>query len=236
VLPLADELSAVFARASGLLLSEQAVSSALRVITSLVAATVPGVLGAGISVIDEDQRRTAAASDPAVEGADELQYRLGEGPCLAAAAERVLVRVDTIPDETRWPRWCPVAAAAGLRSAMSAPLVAGDRCLGALKVYSDRSRCFDDRAEHLLTLFASQGAILLASGRRTDAARHLSVELTGSLRSRDVINIATGIVMANDRVGEDVAVATLIDVAEREGRTLLGSARALVRATGRGGR
>ena len=52
-LPLTEELSAVFARMSGLLLSEETVSTAVRLVTSLAQDCIPGTVGAGVTLIDE---------------------------------------------------------------------------------------------------------------------------------------------------------------------------------------
>src|SRR4051794_24970297 len=105
-LPLAAELSAVYARMSGLLLSEETVNTALRLVTSLAADTIPGTAGAGVTLVDDGGRKTSAgASDPLVERADSLQYELDEGPCLTAWAQRALIRIDDIPADRRWPQW-----------------------------------------------------------------------------------------------------------------------------------
>lgn len=47
-LPLADEITAVFARATLLLLTEDTVSHALRLITDAATAAIPGAIGAGV--------------------------------------------------------------------------------------------------------------------------------------------------------------------------------------------
>ena len=104
-LPLADELSAVSARVAGLLLSEETVTTALGLVSSLALDTVPGAVGAGISIVDERGRRSSGSTDARVEQADALQYELDEGPCLAASAGRRLVRVDDLAADRRWPRW-----------------------------------------------------------------------------------------------------------------------------------
>ncbi|MEN3358574.1 MAG: hypothetical protein V7637_2556, partial [Mycobacteriales bacterium] len=79
-MPLADELSGVFARMSGLLLSRETVQTALRLVTSLAAETVPGATGAGVTLMDEQGRRTTwAATEPEVERADALQVRARRG-------------------------------------------------------------------------------------------------------------------------------------------------------------
>ena len=52
-LPLAEELSAVYARMSGLLLSEETVNTAVGLVTSLAQDCIPGTAGAGVTLIDE---------------------------------------------------------------------------------------------------------------------------------------------------------------------------------------
>src|SRR3954453_22114585 len=128
---------------SGLLLSHETVTTALGLVTSLSLETLPGSSGAGVSIMDEQGRRTSGATDPRVERADALQYDLDEGPCLAATALRQVVRVDDAAEERRWPRWGGAAATLGLRSSLSAPMVAGDRALGAVKLYAEQPGPFD---------------------------------------------------------------------------------------------
>src|SRR4051812_2352857 len=93
-LPLSDELAGVFARMSGLLLSEETVETSLSLLSSLAQETVPGATGAGVSVMDERGRRSSGSTDARVREADRLQYELDEGPCLTAAVSRELVRMD----------------------------------------------------------------------------------------------------------------------------------------------
>ena len=144
--PVADELAAVFARMSGLLLSEETVATALGLVTSLAVETIAGSSGAGVTLVDARGRRvSAAASEEVVERADALQYELDEGPCLAAHAARAAVRVDDITADRRWPAWSAAVQPLGLRSALSVPLVAGDSCLGAIKVYAREPGVFAPR-------------------------------------------------------------------------------------------
>jgi GAF domain-containing protein len=233
-LPLAEELSAVFARLSGLLLSEETVSSALRLVTALAQDTLPGSVGAGVTLLDDKGRRTtAAASDEIVDRADILQYELDEGPCLTAWHDRTLVRIDDVTTETRWPRWTQTVEPLGLRAVLSSPLIAGDSALGAIKVYSDQPGAYGQSAEHLLGMFAAQAAILVANVKSYQSANNLSDELRDALRSRDVIGTAKGILMARDGVDPDTAFAMLISVSQRENKKLRDVAEALVTATTR---
>jgi GAF domain-containing protein len=221
-LPLADELAAVFARMSGLLLSTETVNTALELITALAKETVPNTDGAGVTLLDEHgDRVTAAATDPLVSRADRLQYELDEGPCLIAWERRTLVRVDDLTREDRWPRWTAQAyQVTGMRAVLSVPLVAGDEGLGALKVYSRRPGAYGDREEHLLTMFAAHAAVLLANVRSYEDAKRVSDELRDSVRGRDLINIAKGVLMAREATDERTAFLRLTGMAREQGKPL----------------
>ena len=233
-LPLADELAAVYARMSGVLLSEETVSTALQLVTALALETVPGSVGSGVTLIDERGRRTSAAStDPVVEQADALQYELDEGPCLSAWAQRAVVRIDDTLAEHRWARWCRAVQPLGLRSALSTPMVAGNVALGAIKVYAPEPDAYDARSEHVLTMFAAQAAILLSNMQTHERAQQLSDGLKDALNSRDVIGQAKGILMGQDGIDADAAFAMLAAVSQRENRKLRDVAEDLVGSVGR---
>jgi GAF domain-containing protein len=232
-LPLTEELSAVFARMSGLLLSEETVETSLGLLSSLAQETVPGSSGAGVSIIDERRKRSSGSTDARVRQADGLQYELDEGPCLAAAAGRELVRIDDLAEDRRWPRWAAEVTTLGLRAAMSAPLVAGNGSLGAIKVYADRPRTFDHHSEQLLTLFSAQAAILVANVQTHDRAKRLSEGMREAFRGRDAVSVAKGVLMGRHSVDEDTAFAMLMSRAEQGGAPLVDAAQAVIDAAGR---
>ncbi|MCA1711274.1 MAG: GAF and ANTAR domain-containing protein [Actinobacteria bacterium] len=233
-LPLTDELATVFARMSGVLLSQESVSSALALVVSLARDTVPGASGCGVSLMNEQGRRTtAAATDARVEQADALQYELNQGPCLSAWAQREVVRVEDMASERRWERWCAAANELGLRSTLSAPMLVGGGALGAIKVYGEQPGAFHGGAEDLLVRFAAQAAVLLANAQAFESAQELSEGLKTALRSRDVIATAKGILMGRDGLGEDTAFSMLVSASQRQNTKLRDVAEAIVSATSR---
>lgn len=232
--PVGEELTFVFARMAGVLLSEETVASALSLITSLAGDTLPGACGAGVTLMDADDRRyTAAGTVPVVEQADALQYALDEGPCLAAWADRSVFRADDLGSEQRWPRWAPAAHGLGLQSALSAPLVAGDQSLGAIKVYGWERSAFGEREERILYQFGAQAALLVANKLAHDRAGRLSDELRVSLKARDIINQAKGMIMHRDGTTEDAAFAHLVSLAGRDRRSVQEVAARLLQAASR---
>lgn len=95
--------------------------------------------GAGVSVMTADGARGAtAASDPLSERLEELQFVLGEGPCMDAFITRRPVLVPDLGesgDGSRWPFYAPAAHQAGLRAVFAFPLQIGAARLGVLDVF-----------------------------------------------------------------------------------------------------
>jgi GAF domain-containing protein len=227
-LPLAEELAGVSARMSGLLLSEETVESALALISSLARETIPGSSGAGVSIIDEQRKRSSGSTDERVRAADALQYELNQGPCLTATAEHGFIMIDDLAEDHRWPRWSEGVLALGLRAAMSTALVAGDRSLGAIKVYADQPHTFDRRSEQLLTLFAAQAAMLVAHVQRYEQSKRLSDGLRRAIHSRDLVSMAKGILMGRHAIDEDAAFGMLLARCQQDGSSLTEAATGIV--------
>jgi GAF domain-containing protein len=227
-----DQLAAVFARMSGLLLSTETVTTALKLVTSLATEMLPDTAGAGITLMNRDgERVTAAATDDIVERADMLQYQLGYGPCLTAWRDQVVVRIDDLANDERWPTWSRQAFELGLRASLSIPLVAGTQPLGALKVYAVNPNTCGQREQHVLTMFAAQAAMFLANMRAAEDAERATGQIADSLRGREVIVLAKGIVMARDEVDERTAFLTLAHTASQQRITLRRAAERLARST-----
>lgn len=233
-LPLADELSAVFARVSGLLLTEETVHTSLGIVAKLAHETMAGSFGAGVTLVSSGgHRRTMQATDERVAEIDQLQYSLDEGPCLTAFEERVMVTIEDTRSDQRFPRWSPSASDLGVAAILSAPLVAGDECLGAMKVYSEVAGAFKDKAQRVLPLFAAQAAVMLANAQAYEKAEHVSDELRGALLSRDAISTAKGILMARDDLTDQEALRTLVSMANRDNKALKDVAQTLIAAVQR---
>jgi GAF domain-containing protein len=211
-----DELAAVHARLAGILLTEQTMQTALQLITSLARDTLEGSLGSGVTLMRADGLpATSAATDPLVDALDQLQYQLEEGPCLTAWASSAVVRSDDLSVERRWPTWSPRAAEQGMRSVLSTPMEAGGASWGAVKVYSQTTGAYDERSEDLLRRFADQAAIFVSNVHTAQSAQRVGDELKETLRSRDVIATARGMVMARRRIDGERAHRQLLWLARR---------------------
>jgi len=223
-----EGLTDVASRMSRLLLSRQTVQTVLELLTSLIQETLPATTGTGVTLVDAVGKRTTAASDLVAEQADALQYELEEGPCLTAWRDRRLIRIDDLEQDGRWPRWAPPAAALGLRSVLSAPMIAGDESLGAIKAYSLRPGAYGARDGHLLELFAKQAAVLLTEVRSRQRTERETAGFLEALRDRDILGQAKGVLMGRGAANGDVAYAMLLKDSERSDVTVHEAARRLI--------
>src|SRR6188472_4243375 len=72
---------------------------------------IDGCDHAGVTLVHARRPvETAAATGEIAIRADQLQYELGEGPCLDSARNQVVTLSADLLTETRWPRWAPTAS------------------------------------------------------------------------------------------------------------------------------
>ncbi len=99
-----------------------------------------GVNGAGVMLMSGDMPRgSLCATDEVSQLIEELQYTLGEGPCVDACQQDKVVAEPDLADPVRrrWPAFTPPALQAGVRAVFGFPLRVGAVHLGALNLYRD---------------------------------------------------------------------------------------------------
>lgn len=103
--------------------------------------TLLDVDAAAISVVfDGTNNGTLGSSDAPARRYDELQFILGEGPCLDSVAGRAPVLVLDLadPDEGRWPIYGPAMLELKIRGVHAMPVVVASEYIGALDLFSTR--------------------------------------------------------------------------------------------------
>jgi hypothetical protein len=101
---------------------------------------VVGAKGAGIMLMSGDvPRGSLCTTDQVSHLIEELQYSLGEGPCVDAYRQDVVVTEPDLADPAtrRWFAFSPPAVEAGVRAVFGFPLRFGAVRLGALNLYRD---------------------------------------------------------------------------------------------------
>ena len=139
----------------------------LRRLCSALTHTLPATW-AGLSLAEDGQvGSTLTGSDRHAQRLENLQFDLGEGPCVeSVATRRPVLEADVAGRGTsRWPAYGPAAQQHGVRSVFAFPLIMGAVCVGALDIYQDRPAALSPAAVLEATAFAALAVRLLESGQ-----------------------------------------------------------------------
>jgi GAF domain-containing protein len=202
----------------------------------LCAAVVPALAasGAGLSVMaDNEVRGLTTASDPAAERIEELQFVLGEGPCIDAFATRRPVLVPDLADGAvgRWPGYTPAVRGAGVRAVFAFPLQVGAGRLGVLDVFRARPGPMSaDELRQALT-FAEVAVTTLLDGQSAARPGRAADGLDQVMDTRAELFQAQGMVMVQLGIPISDALARMRAYAYAESLPLADVARDIV--TGR---
>ena len=187
--------------------------------------------GAGISVLTDDGvRGVTVASDPRSERIEELQFVLGEGPCIDAFDSRRPVLIADLGDDpaARWSMYGPAAYADGVRAVFAFPIQVGAARLGVLDVFRDRPGALSqDQLSDALT-FADLTMTALLDQHEATSEVDDDDGLTDAIGYRAELFQAQGMVMVQigGTIGE--AMARMRAYAFAEGRGLSEIARDVV--------
>jgi hypothetical protein len=108
---------------------------------------IVGVNGAGVMLMSGDIPSGSLCTTNEVSHLiEDLQYSLGEGPCVDAYhQDRVVAEPDLAdPVTRRWAAFSPPALEAGVRGLFGFPMRVGKARLGALNLYRDRPGLLSD--------------------------------------------------------------------------------------------
>lgn len=164
--------------------------------------------------------RTRWASGESAGQLDALQYALGQGPCVEAVRSGSVCLAVFDGRDDPWPDFAAEAAACGVRSVLSTPIVTAGRVVAGLNVYAEGPEPFAEQARGLAAEIAQLIAAVLGLAGSASAAPALD-----ALAARDEIAAAEGVLMAWQGGGRDGAFAALRRTAVRDRRPVLDVAR-----------
>lgn len=174
----------------------------LRNITQAAVALLPDVNYASITVRHaDDSMDSRAMTDDMLLALDARQIEWREGPCFDGASTHPHVICSDLRSDDRYPRYGPVAVAAGVRAQAGLRLFENDKAIGALNLYSRSVGAFGDMRT-LSRLFADQAAVAISYAGQVQ-------NLNDALRTRTTIGQAVGIIMERYGLSDDRAFAFL---------------------------
>lgn len=165
-------------------------------VTAAAKELIPGVDIAGVLLVGKGgTHQTLAPTSDVMFKLDELQMTTGEGPCLQAALDEIVIRTDDFRDEPRFPNYAPKVVELGLLSALSLKLYTADRTAGALNLFGYEPRPWNSEAETIGMVLAAHAASAILASRESE-------QLQSALSTRDRIGQAKGIIMERFKIDD----------------------------------
>ena len=218
---------------SRVVLVDRTLSEVLTDVTAIAARGIPGAEATSITLLRADKAFTVAHFGDMALAADELQYKHGYGPCMDAGRGGVLLRVDDMRTEQRWPDYVAhLLATTPVLSSMSVPLPYQGSSIGALNNYSTKPGAF--ASPESLRAGTDVAEVIAVAVANADAHAQLFDQATNmrvAMESRAVIEQAKGVLMAQRHVDADQAFEILREASQRYNRKLRDIAFGIVEST-----
>ena len=201
-------------------------------VTRIATTAVPGAESTSITLVRDERGFTAAHDGQMALDADELQYDRGYGPCLDAGRTGLAMLVPDMREEERWPDYAAAVVANGVLASLSVPLPFQGATIGALNIYSGKPHAFGQESLETAAEVAGYIAVAVANAESFAASTDLAHQMQEAMASRSVIDMAKGILMAQNGCTPDEAFTMLSHASQRSNRKLRDLARAIVDTTG----
>ena len=162
-----------------------------------------------MTVVRRKKPVTVACSSARARVMDELQYAYGDGPCLTAMRTGVTTYVPNVSIEHRWPEYIQAVAKKGVQSILGVPLQLEGDSTAALNIYSSRPHGITGEDIARAELFGEQSAKTLRLELRLTGLQEAKDNLEAAMKSRTAIDVAAGVIMAQNRCSQEAAITIL---------------------------
>lgn len=182
------------------------------------------VTGVGMALMTEaGHQGVVGASDETARTMEDLQFTLGEGPCIDSSRQgRPVLEPDlTRTAACRWPAFGPAVLEAGISAIFAFPLQVGAIRLGVLDLYRTTSGNLQDTDLTDALLYADAAVlVLLHLQGLMEPGQELHPQLADPVANRSEVHQATGMIAAQAAVGLAEALLLLRAHAFSAGRPL----------------
>jgi GAF domain-containing protein len=207
-----------------LIASTESVEDFLDRLAEFSAWTLSHSIGADIECGVTLQRRkktmTVAGSSNNAVRLDRIEQSLGEGPCIEALRTGEIMLLADVDTDPRWPAYQRQLAEHDCRSTLGVPLEIGDDAAAALNFFASSTGVFTTDIVAEAAGFADLAGRALRLAVRIGTAQARAEDLQAALEHRTSIDLACGIVMAQNRCSQDDAMRILTRVSSNRNQKL----------------
>jgi GAF domain-containing protein len=207
------------------------VDEALRAVSDRVGALVPSLLGLSLTLVEEGITLTMVASSAELLELDAFQY-LDGGPCVHVTEDSpsTLAVNETDPtSEWRWSRFARASAAHGVKSSLSLALWDGERVVGGVNLYACTKDAFEGQVDEIAQTLHAESIGAIHDADLSFSTRLVAADAPQVLADRAVVDVACGMLAAEQQVPVETARDQLRDAAARAGVSQVVLAKGIIR-------
>ena len=187
----------------------------------------------GVTVLRDKRPAVVASSDARAASLDEIQNGFGDGPCLTALRENTTILIPDLMAEERWHHYAEAALDYGVRSILAVPLDLAGEAQGVANLYSRRPNGFSDLDILTAENFVANASRSLRLALGMARLKGVHDDLVAAMQSRTIIDMAVGVIMAQNGSSQDDAVRILTRASNSRNIKLRDVASTVVDSVGR---
>ncbi|RAM36586.1 GAF and ANTAR domain-containing protein [Arthrobacter globiformis] len=207
-----------------ILIGAESVDGFLQGLATFAASTLTGLAGTGVecAVTLKRHRHTAtvAGSSPRAVELDQIEQRVGDGPCIRALFTMAPELLNDVTTDERWPEYQKKLAEHGVYSTVGVPLDIGDGASAAFNFFGPAPGLFTAELFDRAVGFGELASRTLHLSVRIGAAQAKAQNLEAAMQSRTAIDVACGVIMAQNRCSQKEAMDILAKVSSNRNQKL----------------
>ena len=213
-----------FLKLHDLIIGSTNVSGFLEELSIVAASTLSESAGSriecGVTLRQRKRSATVAGSSDRARELDKLEQVLGQGPCLSALESMKPMLLADVSTDTRWPEYQKILIAHGCRSVLGVPLALDGNQAAALNFFASETGLFSESVISKAEGFADLAGRALRLALRIADAQNLADDLTAAMENRTTIDLACGVIMAQNRCSQEEAMAMLAKASSHRNQKL----------------
>jgi GAF domain-containing protein len=187
---------------------------------STLSHSVGAEIECGVTLQRRKKTMTVAGSSSNAVMLDRIEQSLGDGPCIEALRTKSVVLLADVDTDPRWPEYQRQLAANGCHSTLGVPLEIGPDSAAALNFFASGTNVFSPALVAEAEGFADLAGRALRLAVRIGSAQARAEDLQAAMEHRTSIDLACGVVMAQNRCSQDEAMRILTRVSSNRNQKL----------------
>lgn len=163
---------------------------------------------------------TVAGSSEKAVLLDRIEQNLRQRPCLEALDVGHAVLLADVETDTKWPKYSEALAIADCHSGLGVPMDLGQTSEAVLNFFAPTAGLFTQKFISEATALADVAGSTLRLAIRIESTERLNADLKAAMANRTVIDLACGVIMAQNRCTQDEAFKMLTQASSHRNQKL----------------